>query len=153
MYVKRDVQETLRPMWVTWGQQRWDGTVRVFEDYGTRNLPEIISLGDAIDFQLQLGTATKYERYREIWRLFQERVDASRRIAWRSPTEWSLSCSLFALEVRGTPSSEVFGQMYRDHGFVFRPFSTQGLSTVRISPNVYNTEDEIARFFEIAERM
>ena len=31
---------------------------------------------------------------------------------------------------------------------VFRPFDTQGLNTIRISPNIVNTEAEIGRFFE-----
>ena len=36
LYVRREVQETLRPMWVTWGQNRYQGSARIFEDYGTR---------------------------------------------------------------------------------------------------------------------
>jgi selenocysteine lyase/cysteine desulfurase len=51
LYVRSAVRDALRPLWVTWGQERWKGTVRTFEDYGTRNLPEVITLGDAMDFQ------------------------------------------------------------------------------------------------------
>jgi selenocysteine lyase/cysteine desulfurase len=64
-----------------------------------------------------------------------------------------MSASLFAVEVRDKVSTEVSQSMYQDHGFVFRPFRTQGLNTLRISPNVYNTEDEIARFFELTARL
>jgi len=55
LYVRREVRENVAPMWMTWGQARWEGTVRVLEDYGTRNLAEILVLGDAIAFQNDLG--------------------------------------------------------------------------------------------------
>lgn len=148
-YVREEIQERIRPMWVTWGQARWKGTARIFEDYGTRNLAEVITLGDAIDFQNQLGGEAKAKRYREIWERFRSAADASDRVVWRSPRTWSRSASLFALEIRHVDSQVVFERMYGEHGFVFRPFRTQGLNTIRISPNVYNSEEEIHRFFEV----
>jgi selenocysteine lyase/cysteine desulfurase len=153
MYIRRELQDDVQPMWVTWGQRRWSGTVRMFEDYGTRNLPELLTLGDAIDFQRELGAEAKEARYQELWRQFRSATEGSDRVIWRSPETWALSASLFALEVRGVQSADLFESMYQNHGFVFRPFSTQDLNTVRISPNVYNTEDEIGRFFEVVEEM
>lgn len=142
LYVKRAVQAALRPMWVTWGQQRWAGTVRVFEDYGTRNLPALIALGDALDFQQSLGEDAKASRYRTMWQGWHGAVDNAAHTEWRSPTSWQLSASLFAIEVRGVASTDLFTRMNREHGFVFRPFRTQGLNAVRISPNLANTDME-----------
>jgi selenocysteine lyase/cysteine desulfurase len=121
LYVKRDVLGALRPMWVTWGQERWAGTVRVFEDYGTRNLPEVIALGDALDFQASLGEDAKASRYRTMWQGWRRAVDNAAHTEWHSPTSWELSASLFAVEVRGVESATLFERMNREHGFVFRP--------------------------------
>jgi len=153
MYVKRDLLDGISPMWVTWGQQRWNGTARVFEDYGTRNLAEVITLGDAIDFQLSLGAEAKARRYRELWGAFRAAATQTDRVIWRSPESWSMGSSLYALEIRGKPSTDVFESMYSDHGFVFRAFRTPQLNTVRISPNVFNTEEEIERFFALVETL
>jgi selenocysteine lyase/cysteine desulfurase len=153
MYVRHDLQPAIRPMWVTWGQARWEGTARIYEDYGTRNLPEVLTLGDAIDFQVSLGSAEKEARYQVIWERFRAATEDSEHVVWRSPTTWERSASLYALEIRDRPSSAVFDYMYSAHGFVFRPFSTLGLNTVRISPNVYNTEEEIEGFFELTARV
>jgi len=153
MYVRRELQDSIHPMWVTWGQRRWAGTARVFEDYGTRNLPGLLTLGDAIDFQRRLGSEAKVQRYKDLWQQFRTAAGRSDRVIWRSPEKWELSASLFALEVRGVQSADLFERMYRDHGFVFRAFNTQGLNTVRISPNVYDTEDEIEKFFEAVDEM
>ncbi len=149
LYVREDVQESLRPMWVTWGQERWEGTARIYEDYGTRNLPELLALGHAIDFQTEIGDLARDERLRAIRQQFRERVARTDVVTWRSADSWSLGTSVFALEVAGWKSGDLFDRMNQDRGFVFRPFSTQGLNIIRISPNVYTTDDEIDRFFEM----
>jgi len=153
MYVRQDLQDDIRPIWVTWGQNRWRGTARVFEDYGTRNLAEVLTLGDAIEFQNSLGAAAKESRYRELWETFRTATEESSRVTWRSPTTWEMSVSLYALEIGDIASQAAFNLMYEEHGFVFRPFGTQGLNTVRISPNFYNSEEEIERFFAAAEAL
>ncbi len=145
LYVREDVRDLLRPMWVTWGQQRWRGSARMFEDYGTRNLPEVITLGDAIDFQNQLGTREKEARYRELWSLALDIVDSTPELVWHSATNWSLSASLYSVEVRGKDSGELFRELYSENGAVFRSFNTQGLNSSRISPNVFNTKEELER--------
>jgi cysteine desulfurase/selenocysteine lyase len=142
LFVKRALQDTLRSMWVTWGQERWAGTVRVFEDYGTRDLPAVIALGDALDFQDSLGEDVKASRYRTMWQSWRRAVDNAAHTEWRSPTSWELSASLFAVEVRGVESTALFERMNQEWGFVFRAFSSQGLNTVRISPNLANTDME-----------
>jgi selenocysteine lyase/cysteine desulfurase len=149
VFVRQELQDEIRPLWVTWGQGRWDGTARIYEDYGTRNLPEVLTLGDAIDFQLQLGAEAKASRYRELWESYRTYTEQSDHVIWRSPTTWSRSAALFAVEIRGIDSEAVFRHMFEQHDFVFRPFQTQGLNTVRISPNIYNSEEEIERFFDL----
>jgi len=153
LYVSREVLDEVRAMWVTWGHARWKGTVRVFEDYGTRNMPELMALGHAIDFQNELGAKAKEERYRQLWEHFSDEVDRRPGVIWRSPVTWDFGSGLFAIEREGRQSGEVSQQLFREHGYVFRPFSTQGLNTMRISPNVFNTEDEIDRFLDVLQAL
>lgn len=84
-YARKAVQAKVEPMWVTWGQRLWQDTAQRFEDYGTRNLAEVITLGDAVQFH--------------------------------------------------------------QHGVVFRPMAAAGWTAVRLSPNFFNSEAEIERFF------
>ncbi len=144
-YIRREIQQDLRPMWVTWGQKSWHGSARKFEDYGTRNLPEVLALGDAIEFQQHLGAAAKEAHHRALWEHARVVVDAHPRLTWRSPATWELSAALWAVEVKGESSKEVFDRLFRDHGFVFRAFDLPDLDTLRISPNVANTERDVDR--------
>lgn len=150
MYVRQEIQETLRPLWVSWGQERWQGSARIFEDYGTRNLAEVLTLGDAIEFQLRLNPQERERRLRTLWEFTRARAAETRGMVWRSPSAWELSASLYAVEVRGRESNALFDSLYREHGLVFRPFTTLGLNTARLSPNVFTTEEELARFFTLA---
>lgn len=148
-YVRREVQEEIRPMWVTWGQERWSGSARMFEDYGTRNLPEVLALGDAIDFQQSLGEEAKERHHHALWEHLRATVEANPKLVWRSPTQWELSAALYAIEVRGETSRDVFDRLFKEHGYVFRPFDSLGLDTLRISPNIANTTTELDRLVDL----
>jgi selenocysteine lyase/cysteine desulfurase len=149
-YFSPAIQEVLKPMWVTWGQNRWEGTARVYEDYGTRNLAETLTLGDAIDFQNRIDAVERERRLQELFAFTMKMADENPSTEWVSPRSWEQSGSLYGVSIRGKESNQLFGQMYERHGLVFRPFNTQGLDSVRLSPNIFDNEDEIARFFEIA---
>ncbi|MFQ5706591.1 MAG: aminotransferase class V-fold PLP-dependent enzyme [bacterium] len=149
LYLRKKAQAQLSPMWVTWGQAKWKGTVRVFEDYGTRNLPEVLALGDAIDFQARLGPEATEKRRQTLWRHFYNAVDGNPGIAWRSPTSWDLATSIYTIEVEGKDSQDLFEKLYQSQGYVFRAFHAPQWNTLRISPNIYNTPEEIDRFVKL----
>ncbi len=152
LYTRPEKRAELRAMWVTWGQTRWEGSARIYEDYGTRNLPALLALGDALDFQAAIGSASKESRYRHFFERLSERAATTPGIGWSSPERWEMGACLVALSIEGIPSTEFSARML-EHGFVFRPFRTQGLNSVRISPNLATTEGELAAFFETAERV
>jgi isopenicillin-N epimerase len=152
MYVSDAARDSIRPMWVTWGQTRpgWQGTGRLFEDYGTRNLAEVLTLGDAIDFQAAMPAQERERRLRELWAYTRRRAMEHPRADWRSPHSWEQSGSLYAVEIRDKNIAEVSQWMFEEHGVVFRPFRNEELNTARISPNVFTTEEEIERFIRLA---
>jgi selenocysteine lyase/cysteine desulfurase len=148
LYMKSEHKEQVRPLWVTAGQAP-RGTIRVFEDYGTRDSPGLLALGDALDFQQRLGAQAKQRRYREVRQRMRDAVDASPRLRWLSPTDQALSSSLYLIEFTGRRSSEVLTATGESDGVVFRAFRTQGLDGGRISPNVVTSDEQITRFLSL----
>lgn len=151
LYIRRETLESVHPMWVTWGQRRWAGSARMFEDYGTRNLAELLSMGDALDFQRALGQDDKVERYREIRANLKTRVDADASLSWQSSEEWELGASLIGIGFEGPAANALSRSMYSERGIVLRPFQTQGLNALRISPNTVTSEAEIDALFAALE--
>lgn len=152
-YMRLALQPRVPSMWSRSAGGRQRDTVRKYEDYGTRNLSSVMALGAAIDFQARLGAAAKEARCRELWQYFQDSVEASSRLMWRSPRSWDFASSLFAVEIGGINASDAFTRMFQEDGFVFRAFAGGGLNHARISPNVINSEAQIDRFVAAAEAL
>lgn len=142
-YVSKKVQQDLQPMWVTWGQKSWAGTARIFEDYGTRALPAMMALGDALAFQEAVEMDERIGHHRRLRQAMQEVVQQTSGIEWASPVEWKLGGALYAINISGGPSTEVAGKLFEDHGIVLRPFRTDSLNALRVSPNLNNTEADL----------
>jgi selenocysteine lyase/cysteine desulfurase len=152
LYVRRHLLDELRPMWVTWGQERWRGTARVYEDYGTRALPEVLALGAALEFQQGLGADRKLARYRRMFGWMLEAVDATAGLVWRSPISWDMGASLVGIEVTGGRAGAISETLFRERRIVVRPFPDPGLNSLRVSPNLLNNRQEISRLMELIGR-
>ena len=151
LYLAPELHSELRPMWVTWGQSRWAGTVRAFEDYGTRNLPELLALTDAVRFQEEIGQDEKLARYRAMWSRIRERVRSTDGLSWRSPESFEGGASLVAVEVTGRNAGEVGGELLASHRLIARAFGGARLNHIRLSPNVATLDDEIDAVIDLLE--
>ncbi|GAB5409446.1 MAG: hypothetical protein BalsKO_18110 [Balneolaceae bacterium] len=146
-YFSKRIQDRINPMFVTWGQARWKDSARKFEDYGTRNLAQILTLGHALEYQMNIDSSAKEEKLKSLWSFTKKLTDEHTNTVWRSPANWDLSGSLFVIELKTRKPSEFSKEAFEEHGYVFRPFDAY--STIRISPNLANTEDEIEGLFKM----
>jgi isopenicillin-N epimerase len=150
LYVRASLHERLSPMWVRYGVARWGGTSRMYEDYGTRNWPEVLSLGDAMAFQEALGSADKEARYRRLFTTMRERTRAAG-LRWNSPERWEMGSVLVSVGFT-SPANALSERLYRERGVVLRPFQGGGLNAFRVSPNVMNTDAELDVLFTELEQ-
>ena len=144
-YFSEAIQQDLEPMWVTGRQSQWTGSARMYEDYGTRALPAVLALGDALSFQAATPMAEREGHHRRLWETLRAAVGRHGSLRWRSPGEWSLSAALYAVEVAGANSNEVAGRLFADHGIVVRPFASSELNALRVSPNLANDGEHLGR--------
>jgi isopenicillin-N epimerase len=145
LVVRRRVREQLDPMWVKRQRSTMPKTAEVFEDYSTRNLPAVLALGDAIQFQQRLGEREKETRLLEIMGWFRERVDATPSLAWKSARHPALASSLFAVGIRNGDARDVERKLAADHRIVVRPFAPP-LNHLRVSPNLVHGRGDVDRF-------
>lgn len=149
LYIRRELRDSLTPLWVTWGQERWAGTARIFEDYGTRNLPELLAMGDALDVQRSLGDGWKLERYRTLREHLRQAVEEAPELTWRSPPDLETGGPLVAIERRGADAGRLGRWLWEEHQTVVRAFSGEPLNTIRVSPNVVTSESELDGLVEL----
>lgn len=144
LVVRRRVRDRLDPLWVKRPRAAMPKTAEVFEDYSTRDLPAVLALADAIEFQQRIGEAAKERRLLDYMRVFRDRVDATPTLAWRSARHPALSSSLFAVGLRRGDARDVEKTLAAKHIMV-RPFAPP-LNTLRVSPNLINAAADLDRF-------
>jgi len=151
-YLREELLDLVRPLWVTWGRERWQGTSRAFEDYGTRNLPEVLSLGDALDFQAALGETRKEDVYRRVFDQLRLGVEGTPGVLWRSPRSWEMGAMLVSVGLERGNAQEVSENLFQEWGIVVRPFPAPELNALRVSPNLMNVDEEWMRLLNLLER-
>ncbi|MGI9516999.1 MAG: aminotransferase class V-fold PLP-dependent enzyme [Pirellulaceae bacterium] len=151
-YVSKAIHENLQAMWVTWGQQRWPLSARRYEDYGTRNLAELLALGDAIDFLNTVEPRARANRLRELLELTSDLCQKTNGCTWKSASDWNQGSAVIAVNFERGNSAEIAQRLFEENRIVVRPFGTQGLNSLRISPNIYTPPEHIEQLFDIIGR-
>lgn len=147
LYMAAVHHDQVHPMWVSSGQGGAAGTVRRFEDYGTRNRPEVLSLGDALAFQERVGTQAKEAFHRAEWERAQSLAESTPGLRWRSPTQWELSAALYLVEVEGVAAAPLSRRLWENDGIVYRPIRLPEFEGARLSPNLQNRPSDLEAFF------
>ena len=149
LFARKEVQEKLDPMWVTWGQRNWRGSARGYEDYGTRDLAAVLTLGHAVDFQRRLAGPNGERRSARLEGLREhahEVVAAHPELKWMSPRRFVDGASIYAVGVETTDVRRTARDLFERHGIVVRPFDLDGRKMLRVAPNMETAKAEIESF-------
>jgi selenocysteine lyase/cysteine desulfurase len=140
-YAKQDSQKYLKPLIVASGYQ--NKSVRRFENYNTRNLPELLGLGTAIDFNNLIGLDKKEKRIYELKKYFREKLKEETYFKVKTPEHDQLSAGITTVEVEGTKVTELQKILSEKYNIDCRPMSSFGLNGLRISLSIFNTKEDI----------
>ena len=141
-YARTEAQSLLKPLIVASG---WDDeSIRKFENYNTRNLPEVLGLGVAVDFQNLLGPERRTARILELKQSLRTALDGNPTFAVKTPASDLLSAGITTVEVIGRDAQEVSALLAERYFIDCRPMTSHGLNGVRISLSVFNSEDQVA---------
>jgi len=64
-----------------------------------------------------------------------------------------MGAMLVAVGLGKRRADEVSSVLYEEHGIFVRPFPAEGLNSLRVSPNLMNTDQELDRLVSILEEM
>lgn len=140
-YAKQESQHYLKPLVVAYGYD--DTSIRRLENYNTRNLPEYLGLGTAIDFHNKIGKQKIAQRSYELKHYFRNKLKGNPLYKFKTPENDALSCAIQTLEIVGKSVQDVKRQLSDSYGIDTRPMSTFGLNGVRISFAIFITKEDI----------
>ena len=140
-YAKQESQHYLKPLIVARGHT--DTSIRRLENYNTRNLPEFLGLGAAVDFHNKIGKQKIAKRSYELKHYFRDRLKDNPTYRFKTPENDALSCAIQTLEIIGKDVQDVKIQLTEIYGIDTRPMSTFDLNGVRISFAIFITKKDI----------
>jgi len=150
-YVNKKLRGELPRMWYKTSADRQDGSARKYEDYSTRAWPAVVALGDAIRFQNTLGEKIKYQYYESLWRETKKIVDEDINLLWNSPRKWEISSSIMSIEVLNKDAIDLSNILDKKYNIFLRPFK-KPINALRISPNMFNSIEEIKTLLKIVTK-
>lgn len=140
-YAKQDSQKHLKPLIVARGYE--DKSIRRLENYNTRNLPEVLGLGAALDYRNAIGGQKIHDRSYELKHYFRDAIKDNAKFVLKTPGLDSLSGSIQVVEVIGTDVQELKNRLFDEYGIDSRPMSKFGLNAVRLSFAIFITKKQI----------
>lgn len=140
-YARKEAQRDIRPLIAAQGYE--DHGIRRFENYNTRNLPEVLGSGSALDFNGLIGPQRIEARIRALKHHFLERIATDPRFAVKTPAAVSLSAGIVTVEVKGKDVAEVEKLLTSRHRINCRPMPSHGLNGLRLSFSIYNTKADV----------
>lgn len=140
-YARKESQHYLKPLIVCNGHT--DTTIRRLENYNTRNLPEVLGLGAALQFNQLIGSKKIAARTMELKNYFRVKFEGDQKYKLKTPASDQLSGAIQTLEVVGKDVKDVQSLLFEKYGIDTRPMSTFGLNGLRISLAIYNTKEDV----------
>lgn len=140
-YAKKESQEVLKPLIVCRGHT--NKTIRRLENYNTRNLPELLGLGAAIDYHKSIGSRKIHERTYALKKYFRDSLSRHPKLTLKTPAHDGTSAGIQVVEVAGKEVAEVRKTLTNKYNIDCRPMTKFGLNGVRISLAIFCTKKDI----------
>ncbi|MFD0797985.1 aminotransferase class V-fold PLP-dependent enzyme [Maribacter chungangensis] len=140
-YAKKEKQSLLKPLIVARGYK--DNSIRRLENYNTRNLPELLALGAAIDYRNTIGGAIIHNRTYELKHYFLAKIKDVDSIILKTPSNDELSAGIQVVELKEKDVKDVKTMLFDHYGIDSRPMTKFGLNAVRLSFAIFITKKDI----------
>ena len=141
-FAKKESQKYLKPIIVS-RPHYTDKSIRRLENYNSRNYPELLGLGAAIDFYNLIGGEKREQRLYELKNYLRQSLNDKNRFMFKTPADDELSCAIHTVEVVGKKVGDVKNALFDNYKIDCRPMSTHGLNGVRISLSAFITKADI----------
>ena len=150
-YAKKESQHFLKPLMVARGHT--DQSIRRLENYNTRNLPEVLGLGECITFHNAIGAKKIHTRSYELKTYFRSKIAANSKFKLKTPSSDDLSCAIQVVEVVGKNVKQIKRQLFEEYGIDCRPMTSFGLNALRFSFAIYITKSDIDFLIQALEEV
>lgn len=146
LYVKQDKIKDVFPL-IPNGDPKSEN-IRKFENLGTRPFFIEQAIGQAIRFQLAIGTARKEARLRYLKNYWAEKVIKYPKVRLNTSLKSQFSCALAHIGIEGMKAGEIESQLFSKYKIHTSPIAWEQVDGVRITPHVYTSLADLDKLVE-----
>jgi selenocysteine lyase/cysteine desulfurase len=151
LYVRKARQPAIWPLMAA--PAKMDDDVRKYEEIGTHPAANHNAISAALAFHRAIGAERKVARLRYLRDRWAKRLLAvSDRVRVPTPLDTPHAGAIALLSVEGIAPADLHAWLLEQHRIVTVPIQHPEFSGIRVTPNVYNTLDEIDLFADRVER-
>ncbi len=122
------------------------GSIKRFEELGTRASTAELAIGEAIDFHLAIGAERKQQRLYELKKYWVDQVKSHPRVKILTPESSALSGALGLVCIEGIEASDIDTYLMSEHHIHVVGIKYEKVNGIRVTPNVYTSLDDLDRF-------
>lgn len=122
------------------------GSIKRFEELGTRATTAELAIGEAVDFHLIIGSERKQERLYELRKYWTDQVKSHPRIKISTPESKNLSGALGHVSIEGKDATDIDNYLFSEHHIHTVGIKYEKLNGIRVTPNVYTSFSDLDRF-------
>lgn len=143
LYVRKEVLPRVWPLVISkdWS---WDNEEKVINlvRYGQRNDATVAAFGKAIEFHNMIGKDKVEARVRSITNILKEKIANIPGAEFVTPTYPEMHACMLVFNLPGIDSDAAVAKLYDEHR-IATAGTHDGFNGIRLSPNIYNTADEL----------
>ncbi|MBM2816017.1 MAG: aminotransferase class V-fold PLP-dependent enzyme [Ignavibacteria bacterium] len=143
LYIKKDKIRNITPLMPN--AEPESGDIRKFESLGTRSFPAEMAIGTAIDFQLGIGSARKYERLKFLRNYWYEQAAKLPRVQLNTSLKPEFANALSNFGIEGMKSADIANILFDKYRIHSVSIDWENIHGVRITPHVYTKLNDLDR--------
>ena len=144
LYVRKNKIKDLWPLMAAAESQ--DDDIRKFEEIGTHPAANYLAIGEALTFHEGIGSKRKEARLKYLNDLWIDEIVDGDKVVLHTSRNPKYACGIATVEIKGVDPGKLNGALWSDHRIITTPIVHDQFKGIRVTPNVYTTREEIARF-------
>jgi selenocysteine lyase/cysteine desulfurase len=137
MWIKKEKISKVLPLLCDDNPQGPD--IRKFENLGTRSFPIEQGIGEAINFQLAIGSKRKEDRIRYLKNYWAAKVQHIPKVKLHTSLKPEYSCAICGISIDGMTPQQLDAALFNQYKIHTTAIVFENISCVRITPHVYTT--------------
>ncbi|HVF11172.1 MAG TPA: aminotransferase class V-fold PLP-dependent enzyme [Abditibacteriaceae bacterium] len=149
LYLRREFQQYVKSAFLQSGMGAYTAAT------GTRNVPQILSHGVAMNFHNLIGRQRIEERDLALARRLRERLLAVKNLEVVSSASTGLQSGILTVKLKSWTGEAASSELFKRKGFVVKAVPGEHLEgrAIRLSTHFYNTERELDLLVQELEQM